>query len=123
LTKAEWEKMGREWLDNLNGIPEDGEKTEFESILQFKLNSMLNEPEKTEPPEPDKIDLDSMTIRAYRGTDRRLVVDIEGPEDESDNLSNGSPDIRIWLNEALIYANGEVGDDLPMPVYENEHAN
>lgn len=43
--------------------------------------------------------------------DGRLIVSITGP-DEKDATDKSEPDIRIWLNEALIYKHGEVGDDL-----------
>lgn len=60
------------------------------------------------------IELDGLVVRIYRGEDDgKLVVEIEGP-DESDTMKLGEPDIRIWLNEELIYDSGEYGpEDVP----------
>lgn len=55
--------------------------------------------------------MDGLTVDVYRSSDGTLVVAISGP-DEADTLGKGEPDIRIWLNAALIYAHGAVGDDL-----------
>lgn len=55
--------------------------------------------------------LDGLQVDVYRGADGSLVVDVQGPKDEDLNEKQ-EPDIRIWLNEALIYAHGETGDDL-----------
>lgn len=54
---------------------------------------------------------DELTVRICRAQDGKLVVEIEGPGDD-DCIGYGVPDIRIWLNEALIYRHGETGDDL-----------
>lgn len=61
----------------------------------------------------DSASLDGLGVDVYRGVDGKLVVDIIGPGDEKDMLPDTSPDIRVWINEALIYSNGEVGDNLP----------
>jgi hypothetical protein len=50
----------------------------------------------------------------------KLVVSIMGPGDEDCNKL-GSPDIRVWLNDALIYSDGETGDDLPWPKGSENH--
>jgi hypothetical protein len=55
--------------------------------------------------------VDGLEVEVYRADDGTLVVGINGPGDDDLN-ANESPDIRIWLNEALIYAHGEVGDDV-----------
>lgn len=60
-------------------------------------------------------ELDSLEVTIYRGKDDKLVVEISGPGDEHDQCDNGAPDIRVWMNEALIYASGTVGDDLSTP--------
>lgn len=57
------------------------------------------------------VELDGLEVEVYRGEDGKLVVALTGPGDE-DLTDEESPDIRIWLNEALIYAHGDVGDDL-----------
>lgn len=55
--------------------------------------------------------------------DGKLVVRIDGPEEDKDlNAKDGSPDIRVWLNEALIYNSGEVGDDLSDDFFEQRQA-
>ena len=52
-----------------------------------------------------------LEVEAYRAEDGTLVVAVDGPgDDDCDEL--GTPSIRIWLNDALIYRKGEVGDDL-----------
>jgi len=56
-------------------------------------------------------ELDGLEVDICRGEDGKLVVSITGPGD-GDLIDLGSPDIRIWLNDALIYEAGEVGDDL-----------
>lgn len=61
----------------------------------------------------DSASLDGLEVDVYRGVDGKLVVDIIGPGDEKDMLEDTSPDIRVWMNEALIYSDGEVGDNLP----------
>jgi hypothetical protein len=53
-----------------------------------------------------------LTVTVSRGKDGVLVAELTGPEDE-DLLEDGNPKMRIWLNEAKIYDNGEVGDNLP----------
>ena len=54
------------------------------------------------------VELDELIVRIYRGEeDGKLVVEIEGPGD-GDTTKLGSPDIRVWLNEVIIY---EVEDD------------
>jgi hypothetical protein len=58
------------------------------------------------------VDLDGLEVELHRADDGTLVVALTGPGDEKDLRGHGEPDIRIWLNEALIYAHGEVGDDL-----------
>ena len=58
------------------------------------------------------VSIDGIEVDLYRGTDGKIVVDIIGPDDEKDANDLGEPDIRIWVNEALIYSGGEVGDDL-----------
>lgn len=49
----------------------------------------------------------SATIRRSLGTDRALVVHIDGPEALADwNIRDGAPltpGIRVWLNETIIY--------------------
>ena len=57
------------------------------------------------------IELDGLSVELYRADDGTLVVGIDGPGDD-DLTDEESPDIRVWMNEALIYAHGEVGDDL-----------
>lgn len=66
---------------------------------------------------------DGLEVNVYRGEDGKLVVDLLGPEDD-DCLDDGQPDIRVWMNEALIYRSGETGDDLagghfPVPLETN----
>ena len=66
------------------------------------------------------IEYDGFDIEVTRGADGRVVVRIENTrlEDEGDiddSDENGVPMCRVWINEALIYSNGEVGDDLPLP--------
>jgi hypothetical protein len=56
-------------------------------------------------------DLEGLEVELHRSDDGTLVASIAGPGDD-DCKGKGEPDIRIWLNEALIYAHGEVGDDL-----------
>lgn len=68
--------------------------------------------------------LDGLQVDVYRGEDGKLVVDITGPGDDEDLMPDTSPDIRIWLNDALIYKDGEVGDDLSgntIPVFAGKH--
>jgi len=60
----------------------------------------------------NSIILDGLEVDICRGEDGTLVVSITGPGEEKDLRPDTSPDIRIWLNEALIYAHGETGDDL-----------
>jgi hypothetical protein len=56
-----------------------------------------------------EVSYEGLTVGISRSrADDKLVVEIEGPE----NDTAPSPQIRIWLNEALIYRNGKVGDDL-----------
>jgi hypothetical protein len=57
------------------------------------------------------IDLDGLEVELYRADDGTLVIGIDGPGDD-DLTTDESPDIRVWMNEALIYAHGETGDDL-----------
>jgi hypothetical protein len=57
------------------------------------------------------VEVDGLEVEVYRADDGTLVVGINGPGDE-DLTTEESPDIRIWLNEALIYAHGETGEDL-----------
>jgi len=57
------------------------------------------------------VELDGLEVEITRGVDGALVVSISGPGDD-DTTALGSPDIRVWLNDALIYAHGETGDDL-----------
>lgn len=52
-----------------------------------------------------------LEVNVYRGEDGTIVVDLLGPGDD-DVTEAGEPDIRVWMNEALIYAHGRVGDDL-----------
>jgi hypothetical protein len=57
--------------------------------------------------------LDGLQVDVYRSEeDGRLVVDITGPAEEADLTDLGEPKVRIWVNEALIYDDGKVGDDL-----------
>jgi hypothetical protein len=65
----------------------------------------------TEKDENPSVELDGLGVDIYRGEDGKLVVSITGPGDK-DLKGLGTPDIRIWLNEALIYEGGRVGDDL-----------
>ena len=46
--------------------------------------------------------LDDLCVMIYRGQDGKLVVIIEGPGDK-DLDEIGRPDIRVWLNEDIIY--------------------
>ena len=57
------------------------------------------------------VEVDGLEVEVYRGEDGKLVVSVTGPGDEDLN-DQGSPDIRVWINEALIYEDGVVGDDL-----------
>ena len=59
-------------------------------------------------------EVDGMEVALRRGSDGRLIVEIDGPGD-SDTNELGAPDIRIWLNDALIYRHGETGDNLSWP--------
>lgn len=45
---------------------------------------------------------EGLSVLITRGDDGKIVVELMGPEDEKD-LKNEEPDIRIWLNEELIY--------------------
>ncbi len=55
---------------------------------------------------------EGLEINVYRSDrDNKLVVEITGPG-QGGCTEGDEPDIRIWLNEALIYRSGEVGDDL-----------
>lgn len=62
--------------------------------------------------------LDGLEVSIMRDSQGKSIVEIEGPDDDTRLLPNGSPDIRVWLNEALIYRDGKTGDDLndPLPV-------
>lgn len=59
-------------------------------------------------------ELDTLKVSVCRSPDDGvLLVEIIGPTGEADMNDNGSPRMRIWVNEALIYSeDGEVGDDL-----------
>ena len=57
------------------------------------------------------LEFDGLEVCVYRGEDGKLVVDLLGPG-EDDTTESEEPDIRVWMNEALIYNSGEVGDDL-----------
>jgi len=70
---------------------------------------------KHDNPESVSCDLDGLEAEITRSElNGKLVVSIMGPGDEDTNAL-GSPDIRVWLNDALIYSDGETGDDLPWP--------
>lgn len=56
--------------------------------------------------------LDDLEATIMRAEDGKLVVEIDGPSDGARLLPDGSPDIRVWLNDALIYRDGQTGDDL-----------
>ena len=62
-------------------------------------------------PESEGLIFEGLEVNVYRGGDGTIVVDLLGPGDE-DTTEKGEPDIRVWMNEALIYAHGRVGDDL-----------
>lgn len=72
------------------------------------LHYMSNKPNNLLNP---TVELDGLEVEITRGVDGALVVTISGPGDD-DTTALGSPDIRVWLNDALIYAHGETGDDL-----------
>lgn len=58
------------------------------------------------------LEFEGLEIEVYRSErDGKIVVGLDGPS-ERDETEDGEPDIRIWVNEALIYNSGEVGDDL-----------
>lgn len=57
-----------------------------------------------------RIDWKGLLVFLYRGDDEKAVVDIVGPEGE--DTADGSSDMRVWMNDALIYSEGKVGDDL-----------
>lgn len=61
--------------------------------------------------------LDGLEVSIIRDSQGKSIVEIEGPDDNARLLPNGSPDIRIWLNEALIYRDGETGPDLNHPIF------
>lgn len=65
--------------------------------------------------------LEVLAVRSAE--DGKLSVEIMGPEDPKDNTKADEPDIRIWLNEALIYWSGEVGDDLSGRWYRHDAGN
>lgn len=56
--------------------------------------------------------LDSLEATIMRAEDGKLVVEIDGPSDDARLRPDGSPDIRVWLNDALIYRDGQTGDNL-----------
>lgn len=57
------------------------------------------------------VKLDGLEVQIWRGVDGRLVVQIDG-DDVRDENKNDAPSIRVWLNDALIYDEGETGEDL-----------
>lgn len=59
----------------------------------------------------ESVIFEGLEVGVYRGEDGKLIIEITGPDD-ADLTDKEEPDIRIWLNEALIYAHGTVGDDL-----------
>ena len=67
---------------------------------------------KSNDPLNPTVELDGLEVDICRGADGTLVVTINGPMGDDDTTELGSPDIRVWLNDALIYAHGETGDDL-----------
>ena len=79
---------------------------------------MSNQPNQFIDPLCPSVGLEGLEVDICRADDGTLVVTINGPGD-NDCTALGSPDIRVWLNDALIYAHGETGDDLaftPEPV-------
>jgi hypothetical protein len=67
---------------------------------------------KTKSAEYESLKHEGLEVNVYRGEDGTIVVDLLGPDDDADNTVAEGPDIRVWMNEALIYAHGKVGDDL-----------
>lgn len=59
----------------------------------------------------ESVIFEGLEVEIYRADDGTLVVSLTGPGDD-DLTAKEEPDLRIWLNEALIYAHGTVGDDL-----------
>jgi hypothetical protein len=55
------------------------------------------------------LEYDGLSIEICRGEDGKLVVWIDGPEDDLDRDELGSPDIRVRLNAEVIYSNGIAG--------------
>lgn len=58
------------------------------------------------------INVDGLEVHVHRSDDDGvLVVQIDGPSDV-DVRSDGTPRLRVWINEALIFDCGETGADL-----------
>ena len=74
---------------------------------------MSNQTNNSETNNPS-VELEGLEVDICRGEDGKLVVTISGPGDD-DCTELGSPDIRVWVNDALIYSEGETGDDLEWP--------
>ena len=56
-------------------------------------------------------------VTVTKGIDGKVVVYVDTPELQ-DLTELGSPDIRVWINDSLIYADGETGDDLEIDLSE-----
>lgn len=56
------------------------------------------------------IELDGLEVSVYRSEiDGSLIVDITGPEGR-DQEPDGSPALRVWLNESRLYENPLKGE-------------
>lgn len=68
------------------------------------------------PGESRKVRFEGLVVTLVRGEDGKIVVYLDGPGDRDlvpdGEPQGGAPDIRIWLNEALLYRSGEIGEDL-----------
>ena len=56
----------------------------------------------------------NIQVTVTMGADGKAVVFIDTPDLER-IADNGSPDFRIWINDALVFSEGIVGDDLELP--------
>ena len=71
--------------------------------------------------ETKTIEYDGFEIEVTRGKDGRVIISVDSTDfgnvgaNTCDSDDDGVPQCRVWINDALIYSNGEVGDDLPLP--------
>ena len=66
------------------------------------------------------IELDGLEVNLYRSVeDGSLIVDITGPEALGDQNDDGSPKLRVWLNEGRLYENPLKGEPFSMALVGN----